>query len=64
MASRKVYYIGLRLVLEATRRYIQRNQLNIQANVSPEAYTCVVDTLTAVLSCLELLPTTPVSGSS
>lgn len=61
MASRKVYYIGLRLILNEVRRYIQRNQLNIQANVSPEAYTCVLDTLTAVLSCLELLPDTPVS---
>jgi hypothetical protein len=54
--SRKVYYIGLRLVLGTAKRYIQRNQLNIQANVSPEAYTCVLDTLTAILSCLELLP--------
>jgi len=59
MASRKVYYIGLRLVLETSKRYIQRNQLNIQKNVSSEAYTCVVDTLTAILSCLELLPATP-----
>lgn len=59
MAARKVYYIGLRLILGEVKRYIQRNQLGIQANVSPEAYTCVLDTLTAVISCLELLPATP-----
>lgn len=60
MASRKVYYIGLRLVLNAARSYIQRNQLKLQANVSSEAYTCIVSTLTAILDCLELLPATAV----
>lgn len=61
MPTRKVYYITLRVGLNTLKRYIQRNQLGIQANVSPEAYTCVLDTLTAIISCLELLPPTPVS---
>lgn len=61
MATPKVYYIGLRIVLTAAKKYIQRNQLKLQANVSPEAYTCILSTLTAILDCLELLPATPVS---
>ncbi len=56
MAARKVYWKALRLVLSLAKRYIQRNQLQLSANLTSEQYTCVVDTLTAILSCLAILP--------
>jgi hypothetical protein len=60
MAS-KVYWIGLRATLNFSQKYIQRNQLQLQANLSAPQYTCVLSVLTAILDCLALLPTnTPV----
>jgi hypothetical protein len=56
MAAQKVYWKGLELIANALRRYIQRNQLKLAANLTEEQYTCVVDLLTAVLSCLAILP--------
>lgn len=53
----KVYWIALETTLNISRRYIQRNQLNLQKNLTTEQYACVVDTLNAILSCLALLPT-------
>jgi len=52
----RVYWITLRTVMNGTRRYIQKHQLQLQANLTTEQYTCVTDVLTAVLSCLALLP--------
>lgn len=57
MAFTKVYWKGLRLVAGSLQRYIQRNQLGLAANLTGEQYACVVDLLTAVLSCLAILPT-------
>ena len=56
MSARKVYWKGARLVLGATQRYIQRNQNNLQKNLTTEQYNCIVDVLNAVISCLQLLP--------
>jgi hypothetical protein len=55
--AKKVYWIGLEATLQITRRYIQRNQLNLQKNLTAPQYACVSDVLTAILSCLALLPT-------
>jgi len=52
----KVYWKTLEIVMNSTRRYIQRNQLGLQANLTEEQYTCVTDVLQAILSCLALLP--------
>jgi len=59
--AQKTYLIGLRLVLNGAKRYIQHNQLNLQKNASAPLYTCILDTLTAILSCLELIPDEPVT---
>lgn len=59
--AKKVYWIGLEATLQISRRYIQRNQLNLQKNLTPTQYACIQDVLTAILSCLALLPTnTPI----
>lgn len=61
MPIKKVYWIGLRIVAEQLKRYIQRNQLNLQLNLTEGQYACVVALLEAVLTCLSSLPTeTPV----
>jgi len=56
MAS-KVYWIALETTLQASRRYIQRNQIKLQANLTPTQYNCVVAVLSAILDCLAILPT-------
>jgi hypothetical protein len=56
MASKKVYWIGLRLVADQLKRYIQRNQLQLQANLTAPQYTCVLALLDAVITCLSTLP--------
>jgi len=56
MANR-VYWIGLRLVADELRRYIQRNQLQLQKNLTQPQYDCVVALLNAVIECLGALPT-------
>lgn len=52
----KVYWIALESTLEVTRRYIQRNQLKLQANLTTPQYDCVVAVLNAILECLAALP--------
>jgi len=54
--AKKVYWKGLELSLNLTRRYIQRNQLQLQANLTEPQYTCLLDVLNAILSCLAILP--------
>lgn len=54
--AKKVYWKGLELSLNLTRRYIQRNQLQLQANLTAPQYTCLLDVLNAILSCLAILP--------
>lgn len=55
MTSR-VYWKTLRLVMGSAQRYIQKHQLQLHANLTTEQYNCVVDVLTAITSCLLLLP--------
>jgi len=56
MASR-VYWITLVQVLKVAQSYIQRNQNNLFINLTTEQYNCVLDTLTAIISCIQILPT-------
>lgn len=55
MASR-VYWKGLELTLNVTRRYIQKHQIQLSKSLTSEQYTCMLDVLTAITSCLALLP--------
>lgn len=56
MSQRKVYWKALRLFLSATAKYIQRNQLHLQANLTTPQFECVVAVLDAILVCLNALP--------
>lgn len=60
MAS-KVYYIGLRFVAEALKKYIERNRAGLEANLTSEQMTCVLALLEAVIECLTVLPARPLS---
>jgi hypothetical protein len=53
----RVYWIGLGLTLNVARRYIQRNQTKLEANLTTAQYACVVAVLNAILECLSALPT-------
>lgn len=59
MAFTKVYWKGLRLVLGAAQRYINRNQAGLQKFLTTEQFTCVMSLLTAIIDCLALLPDNP-----
>jgi len=54
--ANKVYWKALRLVLNTTKHYIQRWQVQLQANLTTEQYNCVVAVLDAVVTCLLALP--------
>lgn len=56
MSSRKVYWKALRLILKTAADYIQRNQLNLKANVDTPTYECIVSVLDTILICLVALP--------
>jgi len=55
--SPRVYWIGLRLVLGTVKRYIQKWDLQLQANLTSPQYECAVAVLEAVIICLNALPT-------
>lgn len=54
--TNKVYWKGLELVLNAAKRYIQKWDLQLQANLTTAQYNCVIATLDAILTCLGALP--------
>lgn len=54
--KRKVYWKGLILVERATKRYIERNQINLEANLTTEQMNCVRAVLDAIIACLAILP--------
>lgn len=61
VAIHKVYWKGLILVASQLKRYIDRNQLKLQSNLTTPQYQCVVALLDAVVTCLAVLPVnTPV----
>jgi len=55
MPVSKTYVYSLRIVLKTAHRYATRYQTKIEAHISPAAYTCLVDTIAAIASCLVLL---------
>jgi hypothetical protein len=55
----KVYWKSLRLTLDVSRRYIQKHQLRLQANLTEPEYACVLAVLNAILECLNTLPDNP-----
>lgn len=61
MATR-VYWKGLELTMNFTRRYITKHQLQLQKNLTTDQYNCVLDVLTAITSCLALLPVNSPEG--
>lgn len=54
--AHKVYWITLTTVINSARRYIQRNQTQLEANLTTDQYNCVVAVLNAILTCLASLP--------
>lgn len=52
----KVYWKGLRLVLDKALRYINKWQVEIEPNISADAYTAMVAARTAIVDCLQKLP--------
>ena len=55
-SKRKFYWKGLRLVAMAVKRYIERNQPGLLANLTTPQYQCVLALLDAVITCLDALP--------
>lgn len=56
MSQRKVYWKGAELTLGISLRYLQRNQLKLQANLTAPQYACIVAVIEAILECLQALP--------
>lgn len=61
--KRKVYWKGLRLVEGAVKRYIERNLLGLEANLTTEQMACVTAVLNAIIECLNILPVNTPNGS-
>lgn len=57
--ANKVYWKALRLVLTAAKKYIQRWDIQLKTNLTTEQYDCVIDTLTAIITCLNVIPSNP-----
>lgn len=56
MPFNRVYWKQARLILASTARYIERYDQQLQANLTAEQFACLEDVLTAINSCLQLLP--------
>jgi len=54
--ANKVYWKGLELILRPVKKYIQRWDVQLQANLTTPQYQCVVALLEAVITCLGALP--------
>lgn len=54
--AQKVYWKGAELAMNVALRYLQRNQLRLQANLTGEQYDCIVAVIDAILTCLHALP--------
>jgi len=52
----KTYVVGLRIILRQFLRYATRYQAQLSVFLSPEAYTCLLATITAANECLALVP--------
>lgn len=56
MAARKVYWKGAELTMNITLRYLQRNQLKLQQNLTTPQYNCIIAVINAILDCIAALP--------
>lgn len=56
MSFQKVYWKSLRLVLHRAERYIQKYDVQLEANLTAPQWDCVLAVLSAILECLQLLP--------
>jgi len=54
--AQKVYWKGLEISLNLTRRYIERNQVQLNANLTTPQMQCVTAVLSAIITCLQSLP--------
>jgi len=59
MPVSKTYVYTLRIVLRTAHRYATRYQAQLSAFLTPTQYTCLVDTIAALASCLALLGEQP-----
>jgi hypothetical protein len=59
--SIRTYVPSLRLVLGAAHRYATRYQTILQSNLTSEQYTCLLDVIQALASCLALLGPAPIN---
>lgn len=55
MTSR-VYWKTLVVVLKGAQSYIQRNQNNLFKSLTTPQYDCLMDTLQAIITCIQILP--------
>lgn len=60
MATR-TYVPFLRIVLGTAHRYATRYQATLEANLTPLQYTCLLDVIAALASCLAALGPAPVN---
>jgi hypothetical protein len=60
MANR-TYVPGLRLILGTAHRYCTRWQPTLEANLTELQYTCLLDVITALASCLAALGPAPIN---
>lgn len=57
----RTYVPGLRLVLGAAHRYATRYQATLEANLTEAQYTCLLDVIQALASCLAILGPAPIN---
>ena len=54
--AQRVYWIGLELALNGTRRYIEKYQKQLSVSLTESQLACVQAVLAAIVSCLQTLP--------
>lgn len=54
--AKKEYWPTARLVLGVSKRYIERNALGLQANLTESQWNCIQAVLNAIIECLTTLP--------
>jgi len=58
--AQKLYISGLRAVLGTAHKYATRYQIQLSINLTPAQYTCLLDVIAALASCLNLLGPNPI----
>ena len=62
----KTYFPGLRLIFKGAHKYATRyqTQLRLRAVMTDAQYTCLLDGIQALASCLAAFGETPIVGNS